>query len=782
VRDSKFLQSNAYRLAVICILVLMVTLCPFFSVSAGEVKTEYEFIIRGTPVPVRALDNRIGVGGPGGINVKPLMMVDDGIRRYFLPKPPAARVSLEAELSQFETFKIPQQVKRTNLQLNNIGIVKELQPVNEFGRKTVQVATPQGPKAIVLAMTEINPFYVQWEAVNLVEWKYAESTTSIPAPVLRQIIDNNIDPNDESDRMAVARFYLQTEQFFLAMVELANIQKNFPAIASEVQSMQSKLQTVWAGQLLRDLEVRQRAGQHQLAMKATEDFLRTIPNLTPEVSQRIREIQTTEKKLSQQLEDARLLLGDLQAKIEDEKLRAEVNTVRMMIVTTLDAEGVSRLNPFLNLAGDASLSAEQKVALAFSGWILGPALANTDLKNTLRQWEARSLILEYFRNTDPTQIASLIERIERSEGIGPSTLIPILENLPALIPTLELKPNLNAPQQLVLETFEGTSNTEPAEYRVLLPIEYSPHRSYPLIVQLRPPSIPSEKAITWWSDQAPRRGYIVIVPEYLDPNKEDYDYSPNALNKIERSLRDAMKRFHIDSDRIYLVGHGDGADAAFDYGMSQAGLFAGVIPISGKCQHHCRWTKNNDPNLSLYAISGEKDRQLLNRNADILNLMMIQDKDIIYAEYMGRGIDDFYEEIHHLFDWMELHRLQRGVKEVELQIVRPGLNRFYWYEINDFPKSLFTNDPIGNAKEVKPLSIGAKLVETSDLQKVYFTKSQPSRVTLWLTPDIFNFDIPLTIRGTLTRKLVDQDVRAMLEDFASRADRKNIARAKIVIE
>jgi len=127
VRDSKFLQSNAYRLAVICILVLMVTLCPFFSVSAGEVKTEYEFIIRGTPVPVRALDNRIGVGGPGGINVKPLMMVDDGIRRYFLPKPPAARVSLEAELSQFETFKIPQQVKRTNLQLNNIGIVKELQ-------------------------------------------------------------------------------------------------------------------------------------------------------------------------------------------------------------------------------------------------------------------------------------------------------------------------------------------------------------------------------------------------------------------------------------------------------------------------------------------------------------------------------------------------------------------------------------------------------------------------------------------------------------------------------
>ncbi len=777
---SKFQQRVKRSPTLIASLIFQVCLCSML--SAGEVKTEYEFVIRGTPVPVQAMDNRAGVGGLGGINVKSIMLIDDGMRRYFLPKPPANRVNLEAELSKFETFKIPQKVKRTNLQLNNIGLVKELQPVNEFGRKTVQVETPKGPKSIVLAITEINPFYVQWESVNLVEWKYAESTTSIPAPLLRKIIDNSIDPTNESDRMAIARFYLQTEQFFLAMVELANIQKSFPAIADEVQTMQGKLQTVWAGQLLRDLEVRQRAGQHQLAMKATEEFLKTIPNLTPEVSQKIREIQSTEKKLSQQIEDARLLLGDLQAKIEDEELRAQVNSVRMMIVSSLDAEGVSRLEPFLNLAGDDSLSAEQKTALALSGWIMGPALANTDLKNTLRQWDARSLILDYFRNTDPTQIASLIDSIERSEGIGPSTLIPILENLPALIPTLSLKPNLNTPQQLVLETFEGTTNIAPAEYRVLLPIEYSPHRAYPLIVQLRPPSIPSDKAITWWSDQAPRRGYIVIVPEYLEPNKEDYDYSPTALSKIERSTRDAMKRFHIDTDRVYLVGHGDGGDAAFDLGMSQPGLFAGVIPISGRCQHHCRWTKDNDPNLSLYVISGEKDRQLLNLNADILNLMMKKDKDIIYAEYMGRGIDDFYEEIHQLFDWMELHRLERGVKEVELEIVRPGLNRFHWYELNALPQVLFANDPIGNPKEVSPLSIGAKLVETSELQKVYFTRNQPAQVTLWLTPDIFNFEKPLTIRGTLTRKLVDQDVRVMLEDFSKRADRKNIARAKIVIE
>ncbi|MBD3673807.1 MAG: hypothetical protein HUJ26_09815 [Planctomycetaceae bacterium] len=767
-------------------LCLLAGFLPAVSVLGGEVETESGFTIRGTPVNVRSLDHNRGVTA-GQFNIRPFTMVDDGMRRYFIPKPPPAKINAAADLSRYEKFKIEQKPLRTNLQLNNIGQYKTVIPLNEFGRKTVEVTTPNGPKNIILGMTEINPFHVTWESINLVQWKFAETTTSIPDHIIRTIINSAIDPNDSSDRMSIARFYLQTRQYHLALGELLRIRQEFPEIAEQVEKMLETLQTVWANQLLGDLEVRQQSGQHQLASKMTEEFLKLIPNPAPEVGQRIREIQSIELRLNRQINDARLMLGELQAQIEDDDLRQQVQSVRMLIDVVLDAEGVSRLEPFLNLAGDDSLSAEEKLALAFSGWILGPANANTDLKNTLRQWDARHLILEFLRNTDPTRTASLIDSIERAEGIGPSTLVPILEHLPGIVPTEGLQTNYLSPQTLELETFSGTEKSSPVKYRAILPLEYSPHHAYPLIIHMRPATIPLEKSIRWWGDQAPRRGYIVVSPEYLGEEDREYDYSPNSLETMERCVRDAMRRFRIDSNRIFLAGHGSGAEAAFDYGMAQPGLFAGIIAISGKCQHHCKYTRNNDPNLALYVISGEKDRNLLTINAEVLERMMISKKDIIYTEYIGRGVDDYYEEIHQLFDWMEKHRLQRGISEIDVKLLRPQLKRFYWYEVHEFPEVLYTNDPITNPKELTDWNLVATLAtgQNSELQTLYFRGRRPDKVTIWLTPSTFDFDKRLTVkdsRGRITKQLIDEDVRAMLEDFSRRADREEIARAKIELE
>ena len=44
-------------------------------------------------------------------------------------------------------------------------------------------------------------------------------------------------------------------------------------------------------------------------------------------------------------------------------------------------------------------------------------------------------------------------------------------------------------------------------------------------------------------------------------------------------LRDAMRRFSIDSDRVFLSGHSIGGDAAWDIGLAHPDLWAGVIPI-----------------------------------------------------------------------------------------------------------------------------------------------------------------------------------------------------------
>jgi hypothetical protein len=185
-------------------------------------------------------------------------------------------------------------------------------------------------------------------------------------------------------------------------------------------------------------------------------------------------------------------------------------------------------------------------------------------------------------------------------------------------------------------------------------------------------------------------------------------------------------------------------------------------------------------------VVGEKDaRQLLaQRQTPIFNKMMTSGKDVIYVQYMGRGVDDYYEEIHRLFDWMELHQLDRNVREIDVEIIRPNVSRFYWLESNSPDEALFTNDPLTPGNRVKPMPLRAEIREGNEVQTIFFSGRTPDRVTLWLTPDVLDFSKRVSVRGKgrISRVFLEQDVRAMLEDFHARADRRSIARTKIVLE
>ena len=61
-----------------------------------------------------------------------------------------------------------------------------------------------------------------------------------------------------------------------------------------------------------------------------------------------------------------------------------------------------------------------------------------------------------------------------------------------------------------------------------------------------------------------------------------------------------------------------------------------------------------------------------------MNRMMRHGYDVIYAEFKGRGYENYYEEIHNLFNWMELQQRLKYPKEIEEKILRPMDNRFYW--------------------------------------------------------------------------------------------------------
>src|SRR5690606_18091628 len=128
---------------------------------------------------------------------------------------------------------------------------------------------------------------------------------------------------------------------------------------------------------------------------------------------------------------------------------------------------------------------------------------------------------------------------------------------------------------------------------------------------------------------AMKRGYIVIAPDYADQQDAEYNYSLHAHIAVVASIRDARQRFGVNSNRIFLGGHGMGGDAAFDIGMSHADLFAGVMPIAAICDKYCKWTWDNTKLTGWYVVGGERDRNTLEVNAATLNQMMKRGYDLV---------------------------------------------------------------------------------------------------------------------------------------------------------
>ena len=138
---------------------------------------------------------------------------------------------------------------------------------------------------------------------------------------------------------------------------------------------------------------------------------------------------------------------------------------------------------------------------------------------------------------------------------------------------------------------------------MLLPPEYNPNHKYPTLVVLHDGGGSPQASIDWWAGTtrkprpARRRGYIVVAPQLpavarstaaataaaTDPAAStpiDLQIGPKLHQLVHQTLVDARRRFRIDSDRIYLAGHGQGADAAFEIGMSHPDWFAAVVPIA----------------------------------------------------------------------------------------------------------------------------------------------------------------------------------------------------------
>src|SRR5690606_2119347 len=246
-------------------------------------------------------------------------------------------------------------------------------PFDADGRRTVSYST----LVVIQGITKISPQYVTVEGISH-SWWQGFATQTVPADQLAAMLHKAIDPEDPNDRMSIARFYVQAGLYERAAEELQAIAADFSFMAAKAAELDRELRQLRANALLAEIRRRQSVGQHQLALLAAEAFPTDL-DFDADVVRQVATLREDYHAAREQGDEALVLLGELEARLTDSEQRQSAAMARAVIREQLNWETLGRLEAFLKLAGDDSLSPAERLALAYSGWVVGSAKASTQL-------------------------------------------------------------------------------------------------------------------------------------------------------------------------------------------------------------------------------------------------------------------------------------------------------------------------------------------------------------------------------------------------------------------
>ena len=384
--------------------------------------------------------------------------------------------------------------------------------------------------------------------------------------------------------------------------------------------------------------------------------------------------------------------------------------------------------------------------------------------------EVRNQIREYLREPVKLRRNAILTGMRSLEGSTPEMVARIIAHM---------KPPIDSPEEDKVPGFYQLEvpslDKEPSvTYYVQLPPEYDPYRRYPTVVTLNGAGTTPLQQIDWWAGafdeqngrlgQATRHGYIVVAVDWAKPDQKEYEYSAREHAAVLVSLRNAARRFSIDTDRVYLSGHSMGGDAAWDLAIAHPDQWAGVIPIVAVADKYSAFYTDNAGLVPFYVVSGELDGDKLVRNARDLERYLSKHFDVTIVEFQGRGHEHFHDEIQHIFDWMGRRDRNFFPKKIAATTMRNWDNYFYWLELRQFlANSLVEPTDFPPRQNFQPVRTEATIKGNT-----INVKTGAEKVTVWLCPELVDFDKPvrITVKGQrlAAESHVQGDLGTILED------------------
>ncbi len=731
----------------------------------------------------------------GAVDVKPIVILDDELRWVFVPNHQVASFA-ESPATGQEKIVIDQRVATSGKRVSSVGPILRVTPFDEWGRRVFSMQGPRGKLDVVQGITLITPSYTKVQGLlikNPLVWDMRIATSSIPRDVLSSVLRHQIGEDNADGRLRIVRLYIQAQRYGDALAELNQVIKDFPDL-SHLKDQAARLRQLLAQELLREIDVRQDAGQHARVSALLSRFPSegVAGETLLKVRDRIKEYDKRKSQYDQILE----MLGEQIAEVKDEAAKGPLESIYAEMKVELSIQTLSRMASYLRLADDGTLTADQKVALGVSGWLIGSGDALDNLAVALSLIETRNEVTRYLQAERKHERDLILDKIKTLEGGAPQYLALLVAHMKPPVVTLPQEQTevvaVKETPGLYEITVPGIADQAEFKYHVQLPPEYHPLNRYPTVVTLNGAGTNSLQQVSWWAGdfdkksqmrrgQASRQGYIVIAPQWTKPFQRKYEYSPREHAAVLYGLRDACRRFAIDTDRVFLSGHSIGGDAAWDIGISHPDLWAGVIPIVANSAMYINRYTENARGLPMYFVGGEKDGGWLHDNGiELDRYMRYSGYDCTIVQYRGRGHESFQDEILNIFAWMNVSARRRDFfpREIDVLSMRPWDNYFWWLELDDFPSSaMVVPAQWPPSRGTRPTQTSAKVLENNRIT----VRTGAQRATVWLTPEMLSFDrrITVTVNGRDIREDVRPDAEVLLEDVRTRGDRQHPFWAKV---
>lgn len=777
--------------------------------------------------------NSFQQGGAGQSKSEGIGMLDDGLRVTYFNNSRLNVLQVQpANASRLEQIELPAAAavfKSGGAPTSFVTI--EITDFNKYGHRTHSIMTPRGQVDLLQAITLLTPNYAKIEVLfskSKFVWDSRIALSSIPPDQLRAILHQALDLTKSSEWLRLTSFYLQAERYGDARDTMAEALQRFPTELAGRSGVLGQTVQQLANQMFNEIKLRRNAGQYKLAGQLLSSF--PVGSLPLETQVKLSDDLDALKQQVLLIAEITRSLDEIFAKLPAAEQQAVAEMVRE-IKDEVNFDSIVRLADFQRLRSDASLAADNLMSLAIGGWLLGAGSGVENFAVAQSLLRVRGKTREYLNEPSAQRRQAILQELASEEGAQPELLAKLLANMqpPRDLPAKQA----DDPDGLFRLSVEVQG--VPVEYLVQVPPEYDPNRKYPCILTLPGRGEPATLPIDWWCGpdislpmnanegahidegateaasqetnspsplsnlrigHATRHGYIVMAPQWMLPQQSTYQYTEGEHARILAALRDGLRHFSVDTDRVFIAGHFDGATAAWDIAQAHPDLWAGAVMLSPEADKFLvRYTDNlraasSNPQdeipLGTYLVVGQADGSRTNSKLGtvLTRLLTSPAFDSLFVEYIGRGRERFQAELPRIMEWMEMssHRRIRSPRAIEMTAMRPGDRFFYWLEAPQLAPTA-----AGNAYEFDPTRSvkfqANRLDSTANGVRISSIPSLNRDAIVWLSPDMVDFRRPISIILRSDRKTFNltPDIGIMLEDARTRADRMHVYWQRVVV-